>query len=51
MNKICTHCGRFPFCKKINSPMGTCEDWTKRERGLKLESKVGEVFNYKKIGE
>ncbi len=32
MNKRCTNCGKFPFCKNIKNPEKTnnCDKWIKR---------------------
>ena len=48
-SKRCGNCAYFPFCEKIENKISYCDFWQKRERGLKLESKDGEKFIFKKI--
>ena len=33
MNKRCTNCGKYPFCKAIRAPgrSNECEKWIKRQ--------------------
>lgn len=49
ITKRCGNCSFFPFCKRIENKTSYCDFWQKRERGLKLESKDGENFIFKKI--
>lgn len=47
----CTNCYKHPFCEKISSPTGWCEDWRKKttNNDLKLESVDGLKFNFKEV--
>ena len=42
-------CGKYPLCDRCESPTGYCEDWIKKPKQLKLESKNGLNFNFKEV--
>lgn len=42
MNKLCTNCGRFPFCENINKQ--ACNEWIKQKY---LEIKKERIKNEK----
>lgn len=48
MNKRCTNCGRYPFCKDIKEPgrPNNCEKWIKRKL---MEVQKDEVYG-KRMG-
>lgn len=48
MNKRCTNCGKFPFCKDIKEPgkPTDCEKWVKRNY---MEVQKNEVYR-KRMG-
>ena len=51
MKKRCTNCGKFPFCEDdvSDEKNGVCSKWIKREVQMKLDSKKGEVFEFRRL--
>ena len=48
--KRCTNCGKFPFCEEDfadGKDINNC--WIKREVELKLDSKKGDIFDFRRI--
>ena len=47
--KKCRNCGKYPFCNNCETPIGTCDNWFKKETELQLKCKKNLKFEFKKI--
>ena len=49
--KLCSNCGKYPFCGKCYTPTDCCDDWVKQDYDIKLVKVDGLNYMFERIDE